>query len=189
MNELTHDAWKRLGVAIRRERERQGLSQAELAERAGVSVGSVKNAETGGAPKRRKPYTLALIETALGWESGAVDAILEGHPQPRPTPPVVQPVVRVGEAAHAGQALRALTGAMEFSRVCEELGAPPAAVAHYEAAAEALLAATVSARQDRLTQEHFAAVAHSPGGDGGPQSDRAVVDDIVRSFDEEQAQG
>ncbi|MEU2867774.1 helix-turn-helix domain-containing protein [Streptomyces olivoreticuli] len=188
MNELTHD-WKRLGVAIRRERERQGLSQAELAERAGVSVGSVKNAETGSAPKRRKPYTLALIETALGWESGAVDSILEG--QPRPAPPAVQPVVRIGEAAHAGQALRALTGAMEFSKVCEELGAPPAAVAHYEAAAEALLAATVSARQanDRLTQEHFAAVAHSPGGDGGPQSDRAVVDEIVRSFDEEQAQG
>ncbi|MEU5417730.1 helix-turn-helix transcriptional regulator [Streptomyces sp. NPDC020667] len=185
MNELTHD-WKRLGVAIRRERERQGLSQAELAERAGVSVGSVKNAETGPAPKRRRPYTLALIETALGWESGAVDSILEG--QTRPAPPAVQPVVPVG-TAHAGQALRALTGAMEFSKVCEELGAPPAAVAHYEAAAEALLAATVSARQDRLTQEHFAAVAHSPGGDGGPDSDRAVVDEIVRSFDEEQAQG
>lgn len=150
-------------------------------------MGSVKNAETGTAPKRRKPYTLTHIETALGWQPGTVDDIVEGKsaastwPQP--------PIQAAGDTTHAGQALRALAGAMEFCRVCEELGAPPAAVLKFEAAAEALLAATVSAREAKeiLTQEHFAAVAHSPGGDGGPESDRAIVDEAVRSFDEEQA--
>ncbi|MFJ9612682.1 helix-turn-helix domain-containing protein [Streptomyces noursei] len=185
MNEPS--GWKRLAVAIRRERERQGLSQAELADRAGVSVGSVKNAETGTTPKRRKPYTLTHIETTLGWQPGTVDAIVEGK-STATTPP--QPPIRaIGDTVHAGQALRALAGAMEFSRVCEELGAPPEVVVEFEAAAEALLTATVSARKakDRLTQEHFAAVAHSPGGEGGPESDRAIVDEVVRSFDEEQA--
>ncbi|ANZ17480.1 helix-turn-helix transcriptional regulator [Streptomyces noursei] len=185
MNEPS--GWKRLAVAIRRERERQGLSQAELAERAGVSVGSVKNAESGTAPKRRKPYTLTHIESALGWQPGTVDDFLRGEVI---TPAPELPRVRTtGDAMQAGQALRALAGAMEFSRVCEELGAPPEVVVEFEAAAEALLAATVSARKakDRLTQEHFAAVAHSPGGEGGPESDRAIVDEVVRSFDEEQA--
>ncbi|MFE7315638.1 multiprotein-bridging factor 1 family protein [Streptomyces sp. NPDC057555] len=184
MNEPS--GWKRLAVAIRRERERQGLSQAELAERAGVSVGSVKNAETGTAPKRRKPYTLTHIETTLGWEPGTVDDIVEGK-SIAPTPQQ-QRVRRTGEAVHAGKALRALSGAMEFSRVCEELGAPQEAVADFEAAAEALLAYAVSSRKanDHLTQDHFEAVAHSPGGEGGPASDRAIVDEVVRSFDEEQ---
>ncbi|WEB45826.1 hypothetical protein MOV08_21190 [Streptomyces yunnanensis] len=154
-----------------------------MADRAGVSVGSVKNAESGTAPKRRKPYTLTHIEAALGWPPGRVDDIVEGRDS--------VPLRPIAEAAHAGKALRALAGAMEFSRVCGELGAPQEAVADFEAAAEALLACVFSTRKanDRLTQEHFEAVAHSPGGEGGPASDRAIVDEVVRSFDEEQTKG
>lgn len=76
------DAWARLGRALRAARERQGLSQAELAERAAVSTKSVQDAEAGRVPKRRMPYTLAPIAKALGWPSGAVDAVLAGAEPP-----------------------------------------------------------------------------------------------------------
>ena len=76
------DAWGRLGRALRAARERQGLTQDELAQRAGVSTKSVQDAEAGRVPKRRMPYTLAPMAKALGWPSGAVDAVLAGAEPP-----------------------------------------------------------------------------------------------------------
>ncbi|MGW8357358.1 helix-turn-helix domain-containing protein [Streptomyces wedmorensis] len=75
-------AWARLGQALASARRALGLTQEELAARAGVGLGSVKNAEAGVAPKARMPYTIPAIAKALGWPDGAVDAVLDGEAPP-----------------------------------------------------------------------------------------------------------
>ncbi|GHF74186.1 helix-turn-helix domain-containing protein [Streptomyces thermodiastaticus] len=75
-------AWARLGQALAAARRAQGLTQDELAARAGVSLGSVQRAESGVVPKTRMPITLHPIARALGWPTGAVDAILAGAESP-----------------------------------------------------------------------------------------------------------
>ncbi|WP_432158112.1 helix-turn-helix transcriptional regulator [Streptomyces sp. bgisy153] len=76
------DAWARLGRALRESRERRGLTQEEVAERADVSKKSVQEAEAGKVPKSRMPYTLAPIAAALSWPAGAVDSVLDGGEPP-----------------------------------------------------------------------------------------------------------
>ncbi|MFE2041639.1 helix-turn-helix domain-containing protein [Streptomyces sp. NPDC059477] len=71
-------AWERLGARIRADRERQGLSRKALAERAGVSVGSVQSAEKGIVPKGRWPQSLSAIEKALTWGPDSMRRILQG---------------------------------------------------------------------------------------------------------------
>ncbi|MEU7010407.1 helix-turn-helix transcriptional regulator [Streptomyces sp. NPDC046332] len=74
--------WARLGKAFAHARQAQGLSQAELAEAAGVSIGSVQSAEAGSVPKARMPYTVPVIAKALGWPPGAVEVVLDGGEVP-----------------------------------------------------------------------------------------------------------
>jgi len=69
--------WAALGTAIRAAREGRGLTQPQLAERAGVSEGSVQNLEAG-KPRGRMPQTLAKIEPHLGWEAGSGRLVLDG---------------------------------------------------------------------------------------------------------------
>jgi transcriptional regulator with XRE-family HTH domain len=76
------DTWARLGRALRESRERQGLTQGELAKKAHVATKSVSDAEAGKVPKARKPYTLEGIAQALGWPVGAVDSVLSGGEPP-----------------------------------------------------------------------------------------------------------
>lgn len=73
------EAWARLGQAIRSERERQRMTQAELAQHASVSTKALQEAEAGKVPRARKPYTLTAIEETLGWPPGRVDLILAGE--------------------------------------------------------------------------------------------------------------
>ncbi|WP_424888390.1 helix-turn-helix domain-containing protein [Streptomyces sp. XH2] len=185
---MPQERWPVLSAALRQERERQGLSQQELAERAGVSVGSVKNAERGTAPKGRRPYTLTLIATALGWAPSCVDDVLSGMPAPTSAPevPVVEAEVKPAMSG-IDEVARAMYGALKFQMACQQHGAPPEAIADFEAATQRLLAFTMRAQSERprLTQEHFEAVAHSAKGDGGPESDRNAVDEAVRRFDGE----
>lgn len=76
------EGWSRLGQAIATARRTQGLRQEDLAERAGVSLGSVQNAEGGAVPKARMPQTLHPIAKALGWPDDAIDNILAGGAPP-----------------------------------------------------------------------------------------------------------
>ncbi|MFI1798471.1 helix-turn-helix domain-containing protein [Streptomyces sp. NPDC020379] len=188
MNDVSQERWPVLGAALRQERERQGLSQQDLAHRANVSVGSVKNAEKGVAPKGRRPYTLTVIANALGWAPSCIDDVLSGMPAPTSAPevPVVEAEVKPAMSG-IDEVARAMYGALKFQMACQQHGAPPEAIADFEAATQRLLASTMRAQSERprLTQEHFEAVAHSPKGDGGPESDRHVVDEAIRRFDSE----
>lgn len=138
------------------------------------------------------PPSLDRIAHALGWADGSINAILEGG-DPLIPPSAMEGVwvtnaPRTKPSDSTGRAVAALRQATEFSRICAEMGAEPAYIAAFDSAAETLLssAVTAQARAAGLTQEHFAAVAHSPRSDGGPDSDRTVVDDVVRQFRAEQ---
>lgn len=77
---MTQDpgTWGRLGDALRADRERQGITQAQLASSAGVSIGAVQDAESGRVPRKRMPYTITRIANILGWPPGTVEHILQG---------------------------------------------------------------------------------------------------------------
>ncbi|MEY9864143.1 transcriptional regulator with XRE-family HTH domain [Catenulispora sp. GAS73] len=65
--------------AFRGRRDDLGWSQAELAARSGISVGTIQSIER---PKEGKswdnPRSLPAIEKALGWETGAAERIRNG---------------------------------------------------------------------------------------------------------------
>ncbi|WP_425829347.1 helix-turn-helix transcriptional regulator [Streptomyces fractus] len=187
---MKHDpaAWQRLSEMIRAHRGRKGWSQAELAQHAGISTKSALTAESGKPPTRMPP-SLDRIARALGWADGSVNAILEGgDPLPSQAAAESNQGFTPSRPDTTGRAVAALRQATEFSRICAEMGADAASLAAFDAAAEALLssAVTAQARAAGLGQDHFAAVAHSPRSDGGPDTDRAVVDDVVRRFRAEQ---
>ncbi|MFC8201313.1 multiprotein-bridging factor 1 family protein [Streptomyces sp. NPDC057298] len=72
------EAWARLGAKIRERREALGWSRRQLSEIAGVSEKSIQVAEEGRTPRARWPQSLRLIESALRWESGSMEIILNG---------------------------------------------------------------------------------------------------------------
>jgi transcriptional regulator with XRE-family HTH domain len=72
----------RLGRYIARRRMDLNLSPLALADRAGVSPGTIAHAENG-RPWKRRPLSLDRIESALGWMVGSVNDILYRHGEPR----------------------------------------------------------------------------------------------------------
>lgn len=91
MKAMTEDRtklhWAQLATAIRAAREARGLSQVALAERAGISEGSVQNLEDASRRPGRIPPSLAKVEPHLGWAEGSGRAILGGG-EPTPAPVV-----------------------------------------------------------------------------------------------------
>jgi len=69
--------WKRLADAIKRGREAAGMTQKDLAEKAGIAEGSVQNLESG-RERSRIPQSLAKVEQAIGWAPGSGVAVLRG---------------------------------------------------------------------------------------------------------------
>jgi len=64
LDRRTTDEWEaELGLAVRRTRRRAGLTQAELARAANVSLTSVKNLERGAGSSLR---TVVQVARALG---------------------------------------------------------------------------------------------------------------------------
>jgi transcriptional regulator with XRE-family HTH domain len=90
MNRMTRD-WAKLAGAIRAAREARGLTQIDLAEKAGVSEGTIQNLESN-EPRRRIPPSLAKVEPHLGWAAGSGLAVLEGGE------PTLVPVVHEASA-------------------------------------------------------------------------------------------
>ena len=72
-------------IALRRLREGALLSQEDLAERAGISVRTVRNLEAGRI-ERPRPSTVARLATALG-----LDGVDPLHTRPVPTGPPGEP--------------------------------------------------------------------------------------------------
>lgn len=82
--------WERLGRAVKRERALLGMTQAELAESAGVSKDVIERLEriphSGSAILMTNLYK---IENALGWDAGEAERILiNAEASPLSAPPV-----------------------------------------------------------------------------------------------------
>ena len=90
---MTRD-WAKLASAIKAAREARGLTQIDLAERAGISEGTIQNLESP-EPRRRIPPSLAKVEPHIGWAAGSGLAILEGGD------PILAPVGRKGSSSPA----------------------------------------------------------------------------------------
>ncbi|WP_428836288.1 helix-turn-helix transcriptional regulator [Streptomyces carpaticus] len=110
------EAWGRLGRALREARERQGLTQKELSDRANVSLAAVGDAEKGKVPKARMPYTLAKVAKALGWPAGSVEAVLEGSDPPGGWS---QASVRIDAGLMEGVITRAMVTATDHATAAE----------------------------------------------------------------------
>ncbi|MEU0354931.1 helix-turn-helix transcriptional regulator [Streptomyces cyaneofuscatus] len=100
--------YEALGRAVREARVRQGMTQTQLAEVAGVSRATLQNLERGG---KLRSLNLVKIESVLGWAPGSVQALLEGG---APSPIEKMPeVVGASSAALSEEELaQAVTSAM-----------------------------------------------------------------------------
>ncbi len=75
-----------LARAIRARRKELGLTQARLAQDAGISTSAVQKLEDPTSTVER-PRTVPNIERALRWAPGTGDAILRGETPPAPAVP------------------------------------------------------------------------------------------------------
>lgn len=83
--------WTRLADHVRAARLAQGMTQAELADAAGIGFTTVQLLERG-TPRTRLPNTIGAVELALGWAPGSARRVLEGG---SPEPSVSLPRIRV----------------------------------------------------------------------------------------------
>lgn len=76
--------WPAVAAAIgARMRERE-ISQRQLAERANVSVATIRELQHNYKPRRRSARTLQAISTALDWPPGRLEDVLQGTAAPGP---------------------------------------------------------------------------------------------------------
>jgi DNA-binding SARP family transcriptional activator/tetratricopeptide (TPR) repeat protein len=75
------DEGHRAGSGLRRLRQQRGLTQAGLAARAGISLGTVRDLEQG---RRARPRagSLARLAGALGVDAAVVERLADGNQQP-----------------------------------------------------------------------------------------------------------
>lgn len=82
--------WARLGAAVAAAR-RPRLTQQQLAEKVGVSRGTVQNIEHGKGLTKITP-TLRAVEREIGWAPGSLERVMAGEepvPLEEPAPPKV----------------------------------------------------------------------------------------------------
>lgn len=70
--------WDGLAGAIRSERGRRRWSQADLADKSGLSISTVKNLEGQHDYKRPPIAPLQAVDRAFGWPVGTLEAKLDG---------------------------------------------------------------------------------------------------------------
>jgi len=70
-----------LAKAMRAERQAQGATLKQVAQRGGTSALTVMNAEKG---QPLRPFTLAALDRGLGWAPGTAAGILAGTKPPAP---------------------------------------------------------------------------------------------------------
>lgn len=182
---MTHDpeAWKALGRAIRSDRERQGLTRADLAARVSERGGSVTprsigSLETGVVPKKRtKPPTLEPVVAALGWRSGWTDRILAGE-SASAVLEVVDP--EAADASPRGRLLELLPEVYEFSRTAVELGVDTSVRDRFDRLAHEIMEMV---RAGTRAPTNYALAAYRPHaeGEGVPADDVARIVEAMRN--------
>nr|WP_050674721.1 helix-turn-helix domain-containing protein [Mycobacterium marinum] len=70
-------SWERLADEVRLRRKQLKLTQADVAERGGLSVATVRTVETNRSGRLSRRLRRAL-ERALEWQDGSIDAVLDG---------------------------------------------------------------------------------------------------------------
>jgi transcriptional regulator with XRE-family HTH domain len=85
------NGWDRVIAAAIARRSELGLTQKELAVKAGVAERTVQNLEAG---KRPQPLIRGKIERALGWPSGEMERVAAGTDR-GPEPVIPPDVLRV----------------------------------------------------------------------------------------------
>lgn len=74
--------WVRLADFVRSARNALDLTQADLAEKAGIGLSTVQLLERG-TTRTRLPQTITAVESALGWAPGSARSVLGGgDPEP-----------------------------------------------------------------------------------------------------------
>lgn len=71
-------SWEQLADEVRLRRKQLKLTQPDVAERAGMSVATVRAVETNRSGRLTRRLRRAL-ERALEWQDGSVDAVLDGN--------------------------------------------------------------------------------------------------------------
>jgi transcriptional regulator with XRE-family HTH domain len=173
------NAWKRLGTAIRADRERQGLTRDELAARViarggAITIRSIGSLERGTVPKvRDKPPTLAPTLAALGWPLGADDRILAGE-----SPAAVLSQSSPEEPKTAGPTRESVFGLLprvyEFSRGAVALGGNATLRDEFDALAQSLVE-SIPVGAGRSAYGLAAYRPHAPG-EGVPDDDAARIE-------------
>ncbi|MCX5285986.1 hypothetical protein [Streptomyces sp. NBC_00198] len=172
------EVWATLGRAIRADRERQGLTREQLADRVrarGVQVSSrsIGTLEEGPAPKRRtKRPTLEPTVAALGWQPGWTDRILQGE-----DPSFVLQGAAAAEGGDPSRAhlLELVPGVYEFSRTAAGLGAPSRLRDNFDELVQEILAAV------KTDDRSYTLAAYRPhsAGEGVPVDDAARIRDAL----------
>ena len=166
--------WAVLGRAIRSDRDRQGLTREQLAERVierggKITARSIASLEYGTVPKKRdKPPTLEPTVSALGWPRGSADRILNGE-----DPADVLEGRNATEPPRAparDDALELLPRVYEFSRTVVALGGDPELRDEFDAIAQRLIdSVPPKLRADRAL---YGLAAYRPQAEGeGPAPD------------------
>jgi transcriptional regulator with XRE-family HTH domain len=171
-----------LGLAIRGDRERQGLTREQLAERvrAGggqVSARSIGNLEAGKVPKRgTKPPSVEPVVAALKWRPGWADRILAGED--------VSAVLRSDTDTSPNATARSwliemVPKVFQFSREAVRLGADPELRDQFDQLAQRLAESAPADRPVRVKYDLAASRPHALG-EGVPADDAARIDDAIR---------
>ncbi len=92
--------WQAVSVAIKARLEELGMTQAELAHRAGVALETVRELQHNLRPRRRSPRTLTAVSRALDWPDDRL-AVLAAGGDPDDTRDLLDPVFSELAAIHA----------------------------------------------------------------------------------------
>ncbi|RCW45130.1 hypothetical protein DFQ14_10394 [Halopolyspora algeriensis] len=99
--------WDAVAAAIQTRLDELGMTQQELAHRAGVALMTVRELQHNLKPRRRNPRTLAAISEALGLSDSHLSDVLAGKTPREPAAEASDPVLSDLEALK--QQLTAIT--------------------------------------------------------------------------------
>lgn len=90
---MTRD-WDAVASAIQARMAELEMTQAELAQKAGVALMTIRELQHNLRPRRRSPRTMAAVSEALGWYQHHLLDVLMGE-QMRETDPLTEVLRRL----------------------------------------------------------------------------------------------